>query len=171
MANIRKHNRPITQKNVRCYLNYDLNTGLFTRKIATARRTKIGDIAGSGNSGGYILIRFLGKKEKAHRLAFYYVLGYCPEEVDHINHIRSDNRWVNLRPVNRKINQKNKSKYKNNTSGTTGVFWNKKNKKWVAKIFINKKWLQLGAFNNKQDAITARKTAEITHGFHENHGK
>lgn len=49
---------------------------------------------------------------------------------------------------------------KNNTSGVSGVTWNKQMEKWTAEITINKKRKYLGTFSRKEDAIKARKDAE-----------
>jgi len=59
----------------------------------------------------------------------------------------------------------------NNTSGVTGVYWNKRDRKWQAMIKVNNKQIHLGYFEGKTEAITARKIAEIKYGFHPNHGK
>lgn len=53
-----------------------------------------------------------------------------------------------------------KKKGKNNTSGITGVYWNKNKGKWNARITFKGKCISLGDFRNKQDAINARKEAE-----------
>ena len=55
-------------------------------------------------------------------------------------------------------NKLNKSKYKNNTSGHTGVFWNKFRNRWCAKIIINKKSIQLGSFKDIESAIQCYET-------------
>lgn len=49
---------------------------------------------------------------------------------------------------------------RNNTSGVTGVSWNKKAQKWVSYIKLRGRSIYLGSFHNKQDAINARKAAE-----------
>ena len=51
-----------------------------------------------------------------------------------------------------------------NTSGVTGVNWLKKNQKWRAYITVGDKQIHLGSFENKEDAIKARKEAEIKYG-------
>ena len=79
---------------------------------------------------------------------------------DHKNRNRSDNRRENLRPSDIKSNSLNRSLYKNNTSGVTGVHWDKRKQMWIAQINVNKKRTQLGAFNNKKDAVVARLQAE-----------
>src|SRR5699024_2308960 len=91
-------------------------------------------------------------------------------EVDHINHIRNDNRIENLRLVSRGDNMLNKSMYSNNKSGVTGVSWKSRNKTWVAQIQIGGKKKFLYEGRSLADAISARKLAESTNGFHENHG-
>lgn len=49
---------------------------------------------------------------------------------------------------------------KSNTSGVTGVRWDKNRNKWVASIIFKKKTYYLGRYKNKEDAIKARKEAE-----------
>lgn len=80
--------------------------------------------------------------------------------VDHINHNKLDNRKQNLRIVTIAQNNLNRVKLPYNTSGTTGVWYVKEQKKWQAGISVNKKKINLGTFINKEDAIKARKEAE-----------
>lgn len=87
-------------------------------------------------------------------------------DVDHKSHPprrehKFDNRKSNLEVVTHENNGKNRSLGINNTSGTVGVSWNKRDKAWVAYIQVNKKYTSLGYFSNKEDAIAARKEAEI----------
>ena len=160
----------VTQARLKELLSYDLSTGLFTWMKVNSNRIKIGDIAGAGNGNGYVRIRVDGKNYYAQRLAFLYVLNVMPDEVDHINHIGDDNRWINLRSANRKANSKNLPIQSRNKSGCTGVFWDKINKKWYAKIGANSKSIFLGYFPDLSSAIIARKAANIEHGYHQNHG-
>ena len=55
----------------------------------------------------------------------------------------------------------NNAPSKNNTSGKTGVSWNKSRMKWEAYIWHNKKKIFLGGYLSKEEAIAARKEAEI----------
>lgn len=57
-----------------------------------------------------------------------------------------------------RIQSKNISK--RNTTGVTGVYYNKKNNNWFSNITFQKKVYYLGTFSKKQDAIKKRKTAE-----------
>ncbi len=90
----------ITQAELVENLSYDPDSGVFRRKISNTRAVKAGDIAGSQNGKGYLTMMVCGRVYKAHRLAFLYMTGsFPPEEVDHINGIRDDNRWACLRAV------------------------------------------------------------------------
>ncbi len=122
---------------------------------------------------GYVKFKVDGKDEFAHKLAFIAMGVPVPEgmQVDHINHDRADNRWINLRLVTCSENMKNKSKYKNNVSGVPGVRWADYANRWRAVITIDRKQISLGTFVEFSEAVNARKNAEVLYGFHANHGK
>ncbi len=80
--------------------------------------------------------------------------------VDHIDHNRCNNNLENLRWATRSQNQMNKSKQENNTSGSTGVYWYRRENKWAARIQLDCKRKFLGYFDSKEDAKRARKNAE-----------
>lgn len=68
-----------------------------------------GDTA-SPCTNGYLCTRINKKTYYLHRLAFLYMTGSFPTyDVDHINGIRSDNSWENLRPSTRSQNLQNRS--------------------------------------------------------------
>lgn len=58
-----------------------------------------------------------------------------------------------------KLEATNKRLYKTNTSGFNGVYYAKKNRKWIAQISFKRKTYYLGEFDNKQEAIECRKEA------------
>ena len=58
-----------------------------------------------------------------------------------------------------------------NSSGVPGVFWYKRRDGWIAQIYVDGKQRHLGFFDNLLDAVAARKSAEIEHGFHPNHDR
>ena len=175
----------LTQEIVKELLDYNPETGVFIwrfrerRWFSTDKAWKIGNSRFSGKTAGcldktsgYLIIGVLGKEYRAHRLAWLYMHGEFPKsQIDHINHVRTDNRITNLRQVSNHENAKNQRMRNNNTSGVTGVYWYESRNKWVAHITINGKYKNLGYYTNKADAITARKAAEAEYGFHENHGK
>jgi hypothetical protein len=84
----------------------------------------------------------------AHQFAWYWVNKECVEEIDHINGIRDDNRICNLRSVTRNQNLWNRL-------NTKGYYWNKRHKKFQAKITINMKNISLGYFDNEEEARNA----------------
>lgn len=161
-------------------LDYDPETGVFIHKAkphdsdCRAKQWNArfsGSVAGSFNNKGYINIEIDSKSYKAHRLAWFYVNGQFPDgDIDHINHVKSDNRLSNLRVVTNQQNCMNRSMTDLNTSGAVGVHWCKTNSKWVASIGLNGKRLTLGKFKDKSKAISVRKKAEVEFNFHKNHG-
>lgn len=151
----------LTTEYFRSVLHYDPATGVFTWKVRTSSRVKVGDVAGCPDGHGYLCIMVGSRLYRAHRLAWLYVYGNWPEDqIDHINRNRSDNRISNLRGVTNKQNLQNASKYSHNTSGHAGVSWYKRISKWQAKITHNQKDVHLGYFSVLEEAIAARKAAE-----------
>ena len=121
---------------------------------------KIKPYTWSLNAAGYLRANIKRKYYRMHR----YLLGLDDDDkeimVDHINHNTLDNRRANLRIVSPAQNAKNVSISISNTSGTTGVSWNKRSEKWEAYIRVNKKRKFLGYYKDINDAIKARKDAE-----------
>lgn len=83
------------------------------------------------------------------------------EIVDHKDMDEANNTRNNLRIVNRAINSLNSKLFKNNTSGARGVYQNRHGKPWRAELTIMAKRLLLGKFDTIEEAIEARKAAEI----------
>lgn len=131
-----------------------------------------GKAAGSLHSNGYWWVGVCGKQVMAHVIVWEMHNGPIPEgmEVDHINHVRTDNRLINLRLVTSQGNARNRSRLNTNTSGVTGVSYYKPTRKWKATIYVDSKPIHLGFFVDKEEAIAARKAAEVKYGFHINHG-
>jgi len=166
----------LTQEWIKELVHYNPNTGVFTwikKPSSRSNRIKVGEAAGfTSKVNGYTEIGIRNKTYKIHRLAFLYMTGLMPEhQVDHINHVKDDNRWCNLRLVTNAENQKNTTRNKNNTSGVLGVNWRKDRSKWRAQIMVDGINKELGSYVYFILACIARKQAEVEYGFHENHGK
>ncbi len=161
----------MTQDKLKEILNYDEETGIFKWKISNQSSIKVGDIAGHlSKKVGYTIIGIDNEVYPAHRLAWLYVCGQLPKnEIDHINHIKDDNRICNLREVTHTENSRNQKMRKDNKSGATGVYWYEPLKKWQASIRVNNILIHLGYFKNIKDAVKARNKAKIKYGFHKNH--
>lgn len=72
-----------------------------------------------------------------------------------------DNRKSNLRVVGFSENSMNSKTPSNNTSGYKGVTLNKKANKWMAQIRNHGENIYLGIYSNIEDAVSARREAEI----------
>jgi hypothetical protein len=176
----------LTQWLIKELIHYDPKTGVFTWRYRDIKHFKskrafkswntkyAGSIAGSfrydGSGKTYIKIGFFSKVYDAHRLAYLYMEGIWPVQIDHQDGNGTNNRWVNIKNSNNKDNRKNHRKRLNNTSGFNGVYFIKQSNKWKAEIKVNDCYEYLGQFSNIDDAISARKAANIRYGFHENHG-
>jgi hypothetical protein len=142
-----------TQEKLKSVLNYDADTGVFHWIVSRSNGSKAGDIAGSIDSCGYVVIGVFGKVYLAHRLAWLYMIGVWPEDqIDHKNMNRSDNRWENIRIADKTVNGQNiKKARKHNKTGYLGVHVQKG--KFKAQIKVDKKPMHLGYFE----------TAELAH--------
>ena len=92
-------------------------------------------------------------------IKMYWII--CGKNMDHADRNALNNRRYNLREANSSQQNINQSRQSNNTSGFIGVYFNKSNNNWQAAIGVNKKWIYLGYFNNKENAIKARLHAEL----------
>lgn len=153
------------------HLKYDKNTGLIYWKFDKGKM-KTGQIAGFLGVDGYIKIKINSKQYPAHRLAWALTYGFFPRnEIDHINHIRNDNRLVNLREAKRFENCLNQTKSSTNKSKLTGVCVGLKTGSWRAQIGYKMKRIHLYWGHDFFEACCARKSAEHKYGFHLNHGR
>jgi hypothetical protein len=147
-------------------LDYDPMTGVFRWKDTRHNCVKVGAVAGTIRKNGYLQIVINYSNYKAHRLAYYIVTGDQPPEVDHKNGIRHDNKFINLRAADKKLNMNNRKKHKNNTSGIIGVRWDKQDNCWKAYYSVNGKRI---FYTNKDffEAVCWRKSMELKHGMTE----
>lgn len=161
----------LTQARLKELLSYDAGTGILTWMQRRGGLAKVGGIAGTAASRGYLSVQVDGRMYRSHRIIWLYMTGSLPGgQIDHINHDRADNRFSNLREVTNAANHRNLSRRSNNTSSVTGVSWNKRCCKWVSRISINSKDIYLARTTDFLEAICARKSAEIEYGYHANHG-
>lgn len=166
------HEGKITQEFLRSSLTYDPETGLFRWKSRDDCNPQwnaqfAGKIAGMVNDKGRIHIGItidgVTKKFYAHRLAFIYMTGSCPDQVDHRDGHPGNNIWDNLRPATQTQNMQNRTIHANNTSGFKGVSWDRASGKWLAQIRINNRNKNLGRFASAQEAHAAYCSAADTY--------
>ncbi|WP_373324926.1 HNH endonuclease [Methylobacterium organophilum] len=145
----------LTIERLRALLHYDPETGLWTW-LKSYSRVKAGQKAGSLKKSGYVFIVIKGTSYRSHRLAWFYMTGkWPPEQLDHRDGCRSNNRWNNLRLATDSLNQANSKKPANNTSGYKGVYWNRQHRKWSAKINVQRRQVHLGSYSNIENAAEA----------------
>ena len=165
---------------IKHYLSIDgsSKTGLVWR-VSPKGRGVVGAAAGSKRTerndkyGCYWQVMLKKKLYLAHRVVWYLHHGEWPSgEIDHINGDTTDNRVSNLRDVTKSVNIKNKAKQSNNKSGFTGVYFETASGKYRAQIKSNGVIKNLGRFERIEDAVIARRAAEVLDGeFTERHGK
>lgn len=145
-------------QDIKDYLSYDPETGLFTRiKGVRVNRKLLGKPTGYKRPDGYIRIVVNGKRYFAHRLAWWYVHGVIPEcNIDHKNGVKNDNRICNLRlDSNSENNQNINVLSAHNKSGYQGVSWWESKRKWRATITIKNKQMYLGYYDTPEEAHEA----------------
>lgn len=162
---MRKTHSNLTRERLQEVLYYDPETGEFRWKVSLSRRIKVGDVAGC-LTDGYRQIEIDHTVYVAHRLAWLYQTGDWPTKfIDHINGIRSDNRFVNLREATTTQNAQN-SRSVRGKSIWRGVCWETRKKRWRAMIRVNGKQRHLGYFEDEEKAAEAYQSAQrLFHPF------
>jgi hypothetical protein len=144
---------PITQEYIKKLLTYNPDSGEFKWNYTTFLKKKF--LCGNTRIQGYSVIEIDGKPYQAHRLAWIYMTGEMPEyprfQIDHINRVRDDNRWENLRLATPKENAQNRV----NNPITDEVYFSTQFNKWVAVISVDGERVSLGKFDSILDAATA----------------
>ena len=155
--------RSLDAETMRRLLDYEPDTGIFYWRIQPSRSVKAGAVAGSVNDEGYRYITVDRKAFAAHRLAWLYTHGVWPEhQIDHINGYKADNRIANLRDVSGTVNMQNQTRsQKNSTSGYRGVMWDKRDRRWRAKIKVNGQSQHIGYFKSAEEARAAYLAAKL----------
>lgn len=149
----------MTQARLKEVLRYNRRTGMFKW------RKKHNDAPGHINDYGYLKLHFGGISIYAHRAAWLYVHGVLPcGTIDHVNHVRLDNRIVNLRVCSIRENVRYQQLHKDNRSGFKGVDWVAHRGKWRARIVVAREPIHLGAaFQTAKAAARAYDAAATKH--------
>jgi hypothetical protein len=146
-----------TQEELKALYHYDPETGAFTHRHNRGKG-RAGQIAGNINSNGYREMRVCNSLFQAHRLAFLYMTGTFPEKpltVDHINGIRDDNRWCNLRAATWHEQAWNSPAHHHNQSGLKGAWPCKTTGRWQSILTDGKTKIWLGRFDTAEEAHQA----------------
>ena len=113
----------LTSQRLHEVLYYSPAKGKFYWLERISIRITVGSVAGCPTANGYIYIGLFGRTVLAHRLAWFYMTGgWPPNDIDHINGDRADNRWENIRAVTRSVNLQNRKRARSGTkTGVLGV--------------------------------------------------
>ncbi len=161
----------ITQAELKELFDYNAETGVFTWKVKLRNGMNIGDVAGTKDSNGYLVVAYKRKRYYCHRLAWTYIYGDVPNIIDHIDGDKSNNKINNLRNSTYTENARNQKISKNNISGIKSVGWVKSRNKWVVKLRVNGKQKFIGHFDDLELAELVAIEARIKyHGEFANHG-
>lgn len=153
------------------YLSYNPITGHLTWIKKPSKKTVLNSRAGSKTKSGYRVIQLFGKTYQEHHVIWCLCNGYMPkEQIDHINHIRDDNRISNLREVTIAENARNRTK-RDSRVNEVGIWWCRNRRKYIAEITHQGKKVFQYSFDDIEEAIQARKAKAKELGFHDNHGQ
>lgn len=98
----------ITYEQAKALIAYDPGTGALTY-LVNRQRARKGHTVTLTDALGYVTLKIDYVRYTGHRIAWLLMTGDWPQfEIDHINGVRHDNRWINLRDVPRSINQQNR---------------------------------------------------------------
>ena len=110
----------------------------------------------------YGYIHSTNRKDKQYVFLHRLVMNINDPEIicDHINCNKIDNRKNNLRIATRSGNATNRPPYEKSVSGYSGVTFDKTKNKWLVRIYINHKQVNLGCYDNLDEAIAKPLKAE-----------
>ena len=153
---------PYSREELHKLFRYYGETGELHWRESPRRGVKVGAVAGHINSNGYHHIGINGAGYRAHRLIFKMLCNQEPEQIDHLDGVRVNNRIGNLRASTKSGNQRNTKMYSNNTSGEPGI--GRHHGKWEVTV-CNK---QYGTYTTMAEAIVARDKARQELGGYTN---
>jgi len=162
----------IDRKRLVDLLDYDADTGVFVWRVRRGR-IQAGARAGTIAKEGYRVIQIDWRIYRAGRLAWFYITGVWPvREIDHFDRDPANDSFRNLRDVDDVQQARNKAGWKRNPTGMRGVTVVKPSKergttsiRYAAHIGVGGKQKWLGQFATIDEAIAARRAAEIVEGY------
>ncbi len=145
----------LSQERLKQVFDYDPHKGTFTRKMKQTGVLR-GAISGCRTAEGYLVTSVDEKSYKCHRLAWLYMTGQWPiGQIDHINGVKDDNRFENLRDVPQRTNIQNqrKAQRSNKSTGVLGTY--KTGNKFAARVTHEGKKIYLGVYATIDEAQAA----------------
>jgi hypothetical protein len=143
----------VTVEELRKLFEYDAATGVVTWRVDLGRAVK-GARAGGAGPGGYRYVWLHRRRRLEHRIAWALHFGEVPpSDIDHVNCDKADNRIENLRLASITENNRNRPKLARNRTGFKGVY--ARGSSFVARIGVDKRRIELGAFRTAEEAHAA----------------
>jgi len=142
------------------YLSYNPETGIFIWIKKPTNNVILNKPLLKTTVNGYRSIRIKKKGQYHHRLAYLIMYGYMPDQIDHIDNDRTNNKISNLRPCSTKQNNWNTPIPSTNKSGYKGVSRHSFGK-WRARLMVDNIEVHLGLFDCKHKAAQAYNDAVI----------
>ena len=144
-------------KKIEEYEKYEVSNLGNVRNIDTGRILKPGK---NGDDGYYFVILSKDRFQKnfyIHRLVGF---AFIPNpqkltDIDHIDRNKTNNSIPNLRWISKSNNLRNRTKFKNSSSKYMGVYFDKREGKYQARIKINNKHKHIGYYEKEEDAAHA----------------
>lgn len=144
----------LTSSRLKELVYYDPETGEFCRMVSVAN-ILAGPVNPKPSKNGYLRMHIDGRLYYLHRLAWLYVYGEWPKEVDHIDGNPVNNKINNLRNCSHKQNMQNMSTKTIAVSGLKGAYWHPICQMWQAKIRYDNRTKSLGYFHSPEEAHQA----------------
>lgn len=162
---------PLTKEIIRQLVTYNEDTGEIYWKGLIHKSYDITKEAGFITTYDRRVITINSKPYYASQLAYLYMEGYIPNEIDHKDTNSMNDAWENLRDCSKSQNQHNKNIQINNTSGVKGISYHRRVRKWQAQIKLHGKYYSAGYHRTLEEAKVAIEVLRVKlHGEFANHG-
>jgi hypothetical protein len=146
----------VTAARLRELLTYDPQTGMFSWNHPSKTSKPVGCQATSGGSHTlYLFISIDDRSYRAHRLAWLYIFGSIPANIDHADGNGLNNRIDNLRACDQTLNNANARLRCDSKSGLKGVIWESRTERWRVQIKSYGKKIHVGRFRDRSEAHAA----------------
>lgn len=145
----------MTQEYLKTLVKYNMETGELHWIEGAGPKLNGKLLSTISSDGRYKRVTINGIEYFQHRLIWLYMKGYFPKCIDHKNGNSLDNSWENLRETTQQENLCNRKQLRTNTSGVTGVCWDKSRNQW--KVTLARK--NLGRFDSFEEAVSCRLAA------------
>lgn len=161
---MRDENDIITAGQARELFTYDPLSGDLTWNVQLSPVAPVGSICGTITEKGYRYVAFNRRRYAAHRIIWLMMTGeWPPQQMDHRDLDKANNRWSNLRLATRSQNQQNRRSHRDSASAYKGVYYRKERGTWISLIRVDGRLLTLGTFQSEIEAARAYDAAARKH--------